>query len=325
MGLITGTDFWYARAGVWKRYGRSPHVAGIVAPGYYLASNADIRTDISTYSLNVRGHTLYTSWGQGADAFPYASWVDTLARAGMTMNYIWEPKVYSGTQLGSYTAPNASMATWASNQFYGWTQITSGTLDPLLTDVANAIKALPYTINLQIASERDTDHAGGGTINGVSYTWAQLDALAVSAVSYIINYFKTAGVTNATFSAGMAGSDQTSWDRSYCNDVDIIQYNAYNHNGWQTPDAVFSRTYAWLSDLPAGSTTKPVWIAEWGCDTDSRRPAYFAATPAAIAKLSRIKYMSYSNAGWGTIPAGDSASMNALASCYNDSLFGGAA
>jgi hypothetical protein len=217
------------------------------------------------------------------------------------------------------------MTNWPGGvQFYGWTQVTTGALDPLFAAVAAQIKTLPYTINVQICSERDTDHFTGGTINGVGYTWAQLDALSVSSVSYIINFFKNAGVSNATFSAGMAGFNRAAFSRCYCADVDIIQYNAYNHNGWLTPDEVFSQTYGWLGDLPSESTSRPVWLAEWGCDTDSRRPAYFAAVPAAIAKLPRIKYMSYFNANWGDIPVSDTASMNALAACYNNHLFGGA-
>jgi hypothetical protein len=324
MGLITGTDFWYARNGVWQRRGRSSHVAGIVMPGYYLKSNADIGPDTTTYNMNLKGHTAYTSWAQGVDAFPISSWCDTLSRNGYLINYVWEPKVYSGTQLGTYAAPNATMNNWPGGvQFYGWTQVTSGTLDPLFADVAAKVKTLPYNINIQICSERDTDHYTGGIINGVSYTWAQLDTLSVSGVAYIINYFKNAGVTNATFSAGMGGFNQAAFDRCYCSAVDIIQYNAYNHNGWQTPDDVFGETYAWLSDLPGESASRPVWIAEWGCDTDARRPAYFAAVPAAIAQLSRIKYMSYFNANWGEIPISDTASMNALAACYEDPLFGG--
>src|ERR1700754_3551510 len=108
MAIITGADFWYARNGVWQRRGRTDHVAGIVIPGYYLKANADISPDISTYHMNVQGHTLYTSWAQGVDAFPYANWVDTLSRNGVLMNYVWEPKVYIGTHLASYAAPNAN-------------------------------------------------------------------------------------------------------------------------------------------------------------------------------------------------------------------------
>lgn len=323
MAVTDTTVLWYARDGVWQRRGRPDHVAGAVHGGYYKAGLADIRPDVQTYAMNVRGFTTYTSWAQAAQAFPVTAWADAAARGGMVPNYVWEPKVYGASPPAQYPAPNATMNNWSGAQFYGWTQITSGALDQLLDDAADAVKALPYTINIQIASERDTDHYTGGIINGVAYTWPQLDALANAAVAYIISRFKNRGVANATFSAGMAGFDQAAFVRSYCPEVDVIQYNAYNHSTWNTPQTVFSRTYNWLPLLPAGSETKPVWIAEWGCDTDARRPAYFQAVPAAIAALSRIQYMSYFNATWGAIPVGDTASYQALADCYNDPLFGG--
>jgi hypothetical protein len=321
--LIQGTIDWYARNGVWKRAGRPSHTAGAVIGGYYKTGNADIRPDITTYDMNIKGHTLYVSWAQGANAFPFSSWVDTLSRGGMMMNYVWEPKVYGASPPAQYPSPNATMGNWGSTQFYGWTQVSSGALDQMLDDVADAVKALPYNINIQICSERDTDHVTNGTINGVPYTWAQLDALSVTSISYIINRFKARGVTNATFTGGMGGFNEAAYYRCYCADVDFIQYNAYNHNVWQTADAVFGQTYNWLANLPAGSEAKPVWLAEWGCDADARRPAWLRSVPAAIAQLSRIKFTSYFNAGWGTIDPSDAASMQALADCFNDPLYGG--
>jgi hypothetical protein len=324
MALTQDTRLWYARNGVWSRRNRIDQLPGSVIPGYYLGGNADITTDKNTYSMNLKGHTLYTSWAQGANAFPISNWVDTYSRNGYVMNYSWEPKVYGVSPSARYPLPNATMTYWGSQQFYSWTQITSGALDLMLSDIATKVKALPYPINIQVCSERDTDQQSGGTINGVSYTWAQLDALSVSAISYIINFFKvTMGVTNATFSAGIAGFDKAAFLRCYCPDVDYIQYNAYNHNGWQTAPAVFSRSYNWLSELPSSSANKPVWLAEWGCDTDARRPAWLATVPAAIAALPRIKYMSYFNSGWGTIPVNDATSYQALAACYDDPIFGG--
>jgi hypothetical protein len=213
---------------------------------------------------------------------------------------------------------------WGSGvQFYGWSQVTSGALDQLFDDTADKVKTLPYNINIQICSERDTDHAQNGTINGITYSWAQLDALSVSAVDYIINRFKTRGVTNATFTAGIAGFDEAAFYRCYTSSVDYIQFNVYNHNGWMTPQDTFRTTYDWLGNLPANSQSKPVWIAEWGCDPDARRPAWLRDVPATIATMSRIEFMSYFNAGWGTIDPADTASMQALTDCFNNPLFGG--
>ena len=304
--------------------GRPDHIAGAVIPGYYKSGNGDITGDIATYDMNVRGHTLYVSWAQGVNAFPQSAWVHNAALNGMLMNYVWEPKVYGASPPGAYPSPNAIMTHWGGGiQWYGWTQVTSGALDGMLDDVADAIKALPYNINLQITSERDTDHQSGGTINGTPYTWAELDALSLTAISYIINRFKARGVTNATFTAGIAGFNEAAFYRCYNADVDYIQFNAYNHGDWQTPMEVFNRSYAWLANLPADSQTKPVWIAEWGCDADDRRPAWFRSVPATISQLPRISFMSYFNSTWGTIAPSDTESMQALADCFEDPLFGG--
>lgn len=324
MVLQQDSLLWYAANGVWTRNSRPDHVAGTVTSGYYKQGNGDISPDITTYDMNIKGHTLYVSWAQEANAFPQSNWVDTFSRNGGIVNYVWEPKVFSTSAPTKYPSPNAIMNYWGGGvQFYGWTQVTSGALDQLFDDVADKVKTLPYTINIQICSERDTDHAQNGTINGIAYTWSQLDALSVAGVDYIINRFKNRGVTNATFTAGMAGFNEAAFYRCYTPLVDFIQFNAYNHNGWASPQSVFGQAYSWLANLPAGSGTKPVWIAEWGCDPDTRRPAWLRSVPTTIASMSRIQYMSYFNAGWGFIDPSDTASMQALSDCFESPLFGG--
>jgi hypothetical protein len=326
MALQQDTTLWYAQDGLWTRAGRYSHTAGAVVAGFYKASGGDFTNDIATYDLHVTGQNTYVSWGSGAAGFPRTAWMDTLSKNGVIANYVWEPKLYT-TPPGQYPQPNGKMGYWTNSvNFYSWTQVTSGALDQLFNDVADAVKALPYNINIQICSERDTDHQFGGTINGVSYTYAQLDALSVTGVSYIINHFKNRGVTNATFSAGMAGfsTDGSLFARCYCPDVDIVQFNCYNHGTWRTAETNFFEQYALLNALPGGAASKPVWIAEWGCDADVRRPAYFRSVPAVIAKLPRIKFMAYFNSTvWGTIDPSDTASWQGLKDCYDDPLFGG--
>jgi hypothetical protein len=266
------------------------------------------------------------SWAKGAAAFPREPWIDTLSQNGMLVNYVWEPKVYGVPAPSAHPAPNAIYDNWGSGYpFYSWQQVTSGALDGLFAEVATAVKALPYNINIQICSERDTDHFTGGTVNGIAKTWPQLDVESVPAIQHIIGFFKnTMGVTNATFSGGMAGLDHDSFVRCYVPDADYVQYNAYNHGGWRSPYEVFNRTYQWLADLPSSSASKPVWIAEWGCDADPRRPQYFAEVADAISRLPRISYLSYFNSTWGAISGADTTSMQALADCFDHPLFGGA-
>lgn len=296
---------------------------GKVLGGYYKGSGADIRPDASAHGIKFRGHTTYVSLAQGANGFPRTSWIDELSRSGALVNYVLELKVYGATPPATVPAPNGLMAAQGTAKFWSWVQLLCGDLDPLLDQVADKIKTLPYRINIQVTSERDTDHQSGGTIDGKSYTWTQLDSLSVAGVQYIIRHFKERGVANATFTAGIGGFNQAAFMRCYVPGVDAIQYNCYNHGStWQEPSAVFGRTYAWLDLLPDDSKALPVYVAEYGSQvsTDAHSQAdWIRAVPAALEAYPRIAYAAYFNSGWGKIS--DPASLDAMAEAYNSDPF----
>lgn len=293
---------------------------GPIVGGYYLGGLRDITDNTIVRGLNVAGHTTYRSIAQGSAAFPGAAWLDTLARArGLRTNFVLELKVYGAAPPADAPTPDGVMNFHpAGTRFYSWRQVLDGRLDPLLRRCANAARALPYPINIQFCSERDTDHQSGGTIAGVPYSFTELDALGVSGIAYMVALFRAVGVTNATFSAGIGGWHRGCFLRSYVPDVDVIQFNAYNHGGARPAADVFGRTYAWLADLPAGSQTKPVHLAEWGCDAALGQPAWIRTVPAALRQLPRVRFAAYFDSGWGALGAGG---LDALTDCYNDRTF----
>ena len=288
--------------------------------GYYKAGNADMTADTVGHipPMNLASLTTYRSLGDNTLWWP--TWLDNLVRGGVMPNIVLEHKVFSGT-APDVPAPNMLCTFTGSTKFYGYTQTTSGVLDPLLTRFANAIKALPYRVNLQLPeSEVDTYHQQGGTINGIAYTWEQLDALAVQAADYMRTFFAAHGVANATYTLGNGGWNHDSFIRAYWSSADAIQFNAYNHGTYRSPYDVFNRTYAWLPELPTSSQTKPVYLAEWGCGADLDQDNWIRSVPSAITQLPRIAMMNYFNSapGWGTLDAGGLA---ALIDCYNDPIY----
>jgi hypothetical protein len=116
-----------------------------------------------------------------------------------------------------------------------------------------------------------------------------------------------------TFSVGMGGFDRDAYKRMHpatlAPEIDVLQWNAYNHGGNRTAYAVFNRTKAWaVADLPAAWQAKPVFIAEWGTAASLGDQATWIRTvPAALARLNSepgpsIVVANYfnSNPAWAT-------------------------
>lgn len=298
-----------------------------VLGGYYRGSGADITADTIGRGMNLGSHTTYRSLADGS-IFPgyNKQWIVELMKRGVKMNYVLEWKFYgnSGTSALGVT-PKATMqqrpgTTWP--KFFGWNQVLNGETDVLMDRAISQLKTMPYPLNVQFTSERDTDHEFGVTESGVSYSWAQADALAIQGITYAINYFKSHGApAGTTYSAGIGGFNQASFLRSHVPATDYMQYNAYNHTGWRTPLAVFSQTYKWINQMPAAAQAKKIVIAEWGCtypnssapSTENQR-TWIESTPAAFAKLPKIWQANYFNSGWGTLTADG---LTGLVNAYN--------
>lgn len=301
-----------------------------VRGGYYLSSGADIRPDTTGIGMNLRSHTTYRSFAD-ANIFPgwQKQWIVDLMNQGVHMNYVLEWKVYGvstpPTSVNGQPVPqpNATMqqrsgTTWP--KYYGWDQVISGACDPFMDRAIAQLNTLPGPVNIQFCSERDTDHEFGITQGGVTKTWAESDALSVQGITYMINYFKTHGAPEGTtFTAGMAGFDQSAFTRCYVPTVDYMQYNFYNHSGDTSALTLASKCYNWItSNLPASAHSKKIIVAEWGCTAGSPRnqTAWIRSVPAAIAQLPKIVVTNYFNSGWGTLnPKADG--LQALKDAYN--------
>lgn len=302
-----------------------PNIRG----GYYLGGNADMTADAIKIG-NVEAITQYRSMADGSQFPGYKKgWIDALGPT-VIRNFVLELKSYGGSAGAqtftvdgiSYVIPAPAMTIQQRPQTvwpkaYGYDQMLSGQLDGLLARSLSQIKTMRYneTLNIQLASEFDTDHEFGTTENGVAYTWEESDARAVPVVKYIIEWFRDHGLPDGvTFSVGMGGFDRASWTRmhpaSLAPQVEVLQWNAYNHGKWRSAYEVFNRTKAWsIEDLPQAWLTKPVYIAEWGTASSLGDQAQWIRTvPDALVRLNleagpTIVVANYfnSNPTWATL------------------------
>lgn len=316
-----------------------------VAGGYYVSGNGDMRADTTAQGMNLKGFTQYRSLADGS-TFPgyQKTYLNDYIKSGIWGNFVLELKHY-GAALGeqrftvegkSYVVPAPSMTTqqrpetaWPKS--YGYDQITSGQLDGLLHRAAFQLKAMPAgKINVQLASEFDTDHEFGTTESGKVYTWEQSDARALDALNYIIDYFRNYGIRkDITFTIGMGGFNRAAFKRmhpeSIMPKIGYLMWNAYRRVASQTAYSIFNRTKLWSdADLGPIAKSRDIIVAEWGTPMSLADQATFIRTvPAAVEKLNnesktgKFVMMNYfnSNAGWGTLDP-KQAGLDALKAIY---------
>lgn len=321
----------------------------VVRGGYYLSGNGNMVAD--TAGMNLKSFTQYHSF---ADGIMIPGWNNDYLRIwginGILGNYVSEFKHYGNSNTGAQTftlegmkytvpAPNMLIQKRPSTTFpkaYGYEQFWSGQCDGLLHKLVIQIRNMGgIALNIQLASEFDTDHEFGITENGINYSWAEADVRAVRAIEYVVDYMKNRGIPPATtFSIGMGGWDRASWKRmhpeSLMSKVDYLQYNAYRRNSAQTAYNVFNRTKLWSdSDLGPIARSKDIIIAEWGTPMSlGDQAAWIGTVPAAIKRLNEesetgqfiVTNYFNSNDGWGTLNP-KQAGLNALKSCYSQTPY----
>lgn len=318
-----------------------------VLPGYYLSGNGDMTTDIS--GMNVKSFTQYHSFAESVMIPGYGKdYLKTLHARGITGNYVCELKHYGNSNTGSQTmtlegvrytvpAPNMTIQKRPGTTFpkaYGYEQVWTGQCDGLLHKLAIQIRNMGGApINIQLASEFDTDHEFGITEGTTNYTWEQADARAVRALKYMVDFIKSKTIpSNVTFTVGMGGFDRNAFKRMHPEDlmakIDFLQWNTYRRDASVTGYSMFKRTKAWAdADLGPVAKSKNIIIAEWGTLASLKDQAAFLATvPADIIKLNsesttgKIVMMNYFNSGWGTLDP-KVAGLAALKSAYSKSPF----
>ncbi|MFI9642489.1 hypothetical protein ACIG87_20930 [Micromonospora sp. NPDC051925] len=322
----------------------------VVAPvwgGYYLSGNADPTADL--VGGNFRSLTQYRSLADGY-TFPgyQKTWLLSLGRAGIALNMVLELKHYGNANTGAqtftvdgatWTVPPPSMTiqqrpgtTWP--KAYGYGQVLAGHCDGLLARALSQYRTMGFGVNIQLASELDTDHEFGTTESGVSYTWAQSDARAVQALTYVVNWFRARGLpAGTTFSVGAGGFDRACYQRTHPEALmarlDFLQWNVYATDPTHTALGRFRRTRDWaVADLGPVALSRPVLIAEWGVRVAEfpDQAAWIATVPAALTRLNaergpRITRTNYFNSGWGTLVPKD-AGLAALRAAYASRPFG---
>lgn len=324
-----------------------------VAGGYYIANNGDIRPDTVDRGMNLRSLTQYRSFADGS-IFPgwQKDWIKTLMTTNdVWPNYVLELKHYGAANQNSqtftvdgvsYTVPAPSMTiqqrpntTWP--KAYGYDQVTSGQCDGLFARALYQLRSMPVgkKLNVQIASEFDTDHEFGTTEAGISYTWAQSDSRAVLAAKYIMNYFRSRGIpSQVTFSVGMAGQwNKPSFIRMHPEDlpVDYMHFNVYNHGESRTAETRFRESLNWIrSDLGPNMRKLNILVAEWGTNKNwvGGQAQYLAEVPAALKKINleqlvraegqivMTNYFSSRDSTWGLLDPKE-AGLAALSQAYS--------
>ncbi|RKN19043.1 hypothetical protein D7147_16770 [Micromonospora musae] len=302
-------------------------IAQPVLGGYYLSGGADPTADMA--GGNFRSLTQYRSFADGY-IFPgyQRPWLTTLGKSGIKINMVLELKHYGAPNAGpqtftvdgtSYTVPAPAMTiqqrpgtTWP--KAYGYGQVLAGQCDGLFARALSQYRTLGFPVNIQLASELDTDHEFGTSEAGKAYTWAESDARAVQAVTYMVNWFRGRALpAGTTFSVGLGGFDRACFQRTHPESLmarlDHLQWNVYATNPGHTALDRFRRTKDWaVADLGPVALSRPVIIAEWGVRVAEipNQAAWIATVPAAIARLNaergpRIVQTNYFNSGWGTL------------------------
>ncbi|MEV0327084.1 hypothetical protein AB0H63_11665 [Micromonospora echinospora] len=298
-----------------------------VLGGYYLTGNADPTADFSGGGF--RSLTQYRSLADGY-TFPgwQKDWLLALGRSGVRVNVVLELKHYGNANTGTqtftvdgvtYTVPAPSMTiqqrpgtTWP--RAYGYSQVLAGHCDGLLARALSQYRTMGFPVNIQLASELDTDHEFGTTEAGTAYNWAESDARAVTAMSYVVDWFRARSLpAGTTFSVGAGGFDRSCFRRTHPESLmtrlDFLQWNVYATDPTHTAPARFRRTKDWaVADLGPVALSRPVLIAEWGVRKAEfpDQAAWIATVPEAIRRLNReggprITRTNYFNSGWGTL------------------------
>lgn len=285
-----------------------------VAGGIYFGGNADIRPD--TAGMNITGIQQYRSFADGS-LYPgwNKQWVDALVSDGAWLNLVVELKHYGASSAGAQTftvegwnytipAPNGRTRITLDNALtYGYEQVFSGQMDGAIHRLLAQLRAVPAggRVNIQLASEVDTDNANGGTVeNGVSYDRHQSDLRAVLAYEYLAAWLKTppAGIAplppGVTLSMGYAG--QWSGVQGFINThpeslmrlLDYLHCNTYNKSANWTAESRFREITQWAAQLgPIGRATNII-VSEFGSNSafTPNQAGYMAQVPAAISKLN---------------------------------------
>jgi hypothetical protein len=339
-----------------------------VRGGIYIGGNGDWRPDFT--GVNIKSFTGYHSMNEtGPSIYPGQTWRADLVNAGLVYNLVVELKVYGGNggaaatitvEGKTYQIPTANMKIQRRDGVgvlaYSYDQMTGKQLDGLLHRILVELRKVPSNgrVNVQFASEIDTDNEFGVQIGNTVYSKADADAKALAAITYAISWMKNppTGIarlgSNITFSMGWAGSAAAwsgfdSFQRTHPDSlpVDFMQWNVYNHEVAMPAAGQEQHPYQRLMEmiglyrrLGPGMRKKNIIIAEWGTSKywPGGQAAYIDEWAAAVRRVNAeqllrgegqivmTNYFASRDATWGTLDP-KQAGIDALGRAYNSPPF----
>jgi len=182
--------------------------------------------------------------------------------------------------------------------------VTSGKEDSYLQRVATSMAAYPYDVYVRPWPEMNANWSSWQPTAAGTKTEGGTPAQFVAAWQYLVNYFRSRGVSNLKF---VFDPDASNWSTNtpissiwpgstYVDALGIDGYNWGNDSvgdTWRSFDTIFSNMYSILTGLDA---THPVWIAETGSkepqeEDDSLYPQESAPIDPANSKGTWINQM----------------------------------
>lgn len=321
--------------------------------GIYVRSGADWRADFA--GINIQSFTSYASLAQRATAiYPGAQWRADLVAQWKLFNLVVELKHYgAGNPIDQQIsvegrtyvvpAPNGRIQrnpkSTSHPVAWSYDQVLAGQCDGLLHRLLAALR--PVTdeqwVNVQLASEIDTDNEFGTSAGAAVYDKPTSDMKARAAYSYMLAWMRypPPGIaplsTGVTFSIGWSGAWSGFESFSRLHDdampVDYVQWNVYNQNGDLPPYERLTSMVTSYRRLGPSMRTRPIIIAEWGTSAAHAggQAPYIEAWPAAVQRVNdeqlargegQIIATNYFDSGWGLLsprPAGIEALRRAYA------------
>jgi hypothetical protein len=288
-----------------------------VAGGIYFGGNADVRADTTNRvpPINITALQQYRSIADGSQYPGYQkTWIPPMVQNGVWLNLVVELKHYGATDAvqnftvegKSYSVPrpNGRVRLTLDNALaFGYEQVWTGQIDGLLHRLLSQLRAIPTggRINIQLASEVDTDNANGGVVeNGVTYSREDADLRAVRAYKYIAKWLREPpnGIApipqGVTLSMGYAGqwSGIAGFKNTHPEDLmcllDYMHCNTYNHSSNWTAEARFREIVDWSAQLGPIGRSKGIIVSEFGSNAayTPNQAGYMDQMPAAMNKLN---------------------------------------
>lgn len=329
---VRTTDDW-VRLGAGQSTQPSPTLPGFPTEGsgfalaMYCSSLSDTAGLESVIGRQFDGIARYRD-ANAWTAWPLAEEQPYINR-GRIFRYPIESRVFNT----SYTPPQGVPApTWShtnpanGTSYHGYkhVDITSGALDPLLNKIFTGIKDQPGVFLLDWDHEMDdnryilANHTGDWGPITYNRSAAYTDptnpdpAEFIAAHRYIVEYGRSAGVTNVLYAWCPAGwtlsRNQTRLAEFYPGDdwVDIIMWDPYNGNGsWRSFSTIVAPFYNAIDSglFGSGAIQKARYLGEFGCRTnDTRRGQWLVDMAQEVQNFPKlIGGLWFSSGTWGAI------------------------